>query len=291
MGKFERKFSKYAIKNLSLVLVICYAIGYLISFIDRSGAIIDFISLNPYKILHGQVWRIFTWILMPPSGFDLFTLITLYFYFIIGKSLENTWGEFMYNVYIFLGMLFTVLSTFLIMGYLFLFPNELVNIYGLGEVMAAVARDCVSTYYVTMSIFLAFAATFPESSVLLMFIIPIKVKWLGVFYAAGLAYMAFVSSGYDRTIIVASLLNFVIFYFASRNRMKGTPIQRVKMAKRRHEFNNDMKKATEGISKHKCAICGRTELDSPDLSFRFCSKCNGNYEYCSEHLFTHTHVE
>ena len=43
-------------------------------------------------------------------------------------------------------------------------------------------------------------------------------------------------------------------------------------------------------ARHKCAVCGRTELDAPDLEFRYCSKCAGDHEYCSEHLYTHTHV-
>ena len=46
-----------------------------------------------------------------------------------------------------------------------------------------------------------------------------------------------------------------------------------------------------GVTKHRCAICGRTEADSPDMQFRFCSKCEGNYEYCEEHLYTHKHVK
>ena len=44
------------------------------------------------------------------------------------------------------------------------------------------------------------------------------------------------------------------------------------------------------IAKHKCAICGRTEHDGDDIEFRYCSRCVGNYEYCLEHLYTHTHV-
>ena len=48
-------------------------------------------------------------------------------------------------------------------------------------------------------------------------------------------------------------------------------------------------KSGAGSARHKCAICGRTENDDPNLSFRYCSKCTGNKEYCQDHLFTHTH--
>ena len=42
---------------------------------------------------------------------------------------------------------------------------------------------------------------------------------------------------------------------------------------------------------HKCAVCGRTDKDSPGMEFRYCSKCEGNYEYCMDHLYTHKHVK
>ena len=63
-GKLERKFGKYAIKNLTLVLAICYAVGYFIRMIEPS--VIYYITLDPVKILHGQVWRIISWLLIPP---------------------------------------------------------------------------------------------------------------------------------------------------------------------------------------------------------------------------------
>ena len=136
-----------------------------------------------------------------------------------------------------------------------------------------------------MSIFLAFAATFPDVQVLLMFIIPVKVKWMGVAYAVMLLF-DFMSPGVEHKFAIgASLLNFVVFFFTSRNMMHLNP----KQIHRRHEFKRDVKRST-GITKHKCAICGRTEVDSPELQFRFCSKCDGNYEYCEEHLYTHTHI-
>ena len=95
MSPFERKFGKYAIKNLSFVLVICYAVGYLIQMMAPS--VLFYLTLNPYAIVHGQVWRLFTWILIPPSNQNIFfTLIMLYFYCSIGTSLERTWGTYIY---------------------------------------------------------------------------------------------------------------------------------------------------------------------------------------------------
>lgn len=50
-------------------------------------------------------------------------------------------------------------------------------------------------------------------------------------------------------------------------------------------------KYNAGTMLHKCSICGRTNLTNPELSFRYCSKCEGNHEYCQDHLFTHEHVK
>lgn len=292
MSPFERKFGKYAIQNLSFVLVMCYAVGYLLELFDRSGLLISYLTLNPYAILHGQIWRLVTWVLIPPSSGGLFfTLLMLYFYCSIGTSLERTWGTYRYNVYLFQGMLFTIAGSFLLMGYCYLFKPE-ISLMGMAlsinsprEYFTVIAM-MFSTYYINMSIFLAFAATFPDAQVLLMFIIPIKVKWLGIIYAVMLLFQFFGTNVYGKFAIGASLLNFVVFFLTSRSMMHLNP----KQIHRRQEFKRDVRRST-GITKHKCAICGRTEVDSPQMQFRFCSKCDGNYEYCEEHLYTHTHIK
>lgn len=284
MSNFEKKFGKYAIKNLSLTLIMCYVAGYLIEMV--LPGLFYFLTLNPYAIIHGQVWRLVTWILIPPDSSNLFfVLLMLYFYYSLGTSLERTWGTYRYNVYIFSGMLFTIIGSFLMMGYCYLVrPADMVA-YGPSVFFSAVS-PLFSTYYVNMSIFLAFAATFPEVQVLLMFIIPIKVKVLGIIYGVMLIANFIQGSAYSRFAMAASLFNFVVFWITSKNHIHMSP----KQVKRRQEYRREVKRNT-GVTKHKCAICGRTELDSPDLEFRFCSKCNGNYEYCQEHLFTHQHVK
>lgn len=287
MNKLERKFGRLAVQNLSLYLIICYAFGYLIQM--ANPAFRDFLTLNPYKILHGQVWRLVSWILIPPGSLNVFVIITLFFYYSIGQTLERTWGTFRYNLYLFSGMLFTVIGSFVLMGLLYVLDAGLIAQIG----SAAYFSDAVggglfygfSTYYVNMSIFLAFASTFPDMQVLLMFVIPVKVKWLGVAYAVMLAFEMIGGSFVSRIVIAASLLNFVVFFLTTRNLAYASPRQ----IKRRHEFRSQVRRSA-GVTKHKCAVCGRTELDDPNLEFRFCSKCEGNYEYCQEHLFTHQHV-
>ena len=273
-GNFEKKFGKYAIKNLSLVLIICYACGYVFELI--APGIFQYLYLNPYLILfHGQVWRLITWVIVPPSSFDFFTLLMLYFYYSLGTTLERTWGTYRYNVYIFSGILFTILGAFLLFG------------FGLLEGKLLVGNMVnFSTYYVNMSIFLAFAATYPNMQILLFFFIPIRIKILGIIYGALLLY-EFLAGRVDmKFVIAASLMNFIVFFITGRGKVHMTPRQ----AKRRQEFKREVKKTTR-VTRHKCAICGRTEETNPELEFRFCSKCDGNYEYCQDHLFTHTHVK
>ena len=284
-GRFEKKFGKYAIKNLSLILIICYACGYLFEMLYPD--FLSYLYLNPYEILfHGQVWRLVTWLVVPPSSFDFFTLLMLYFYYSLGTTLERTWGTYRYNVYIFSGVLFTILGAFLLFAYTLVFGGDSgILLWGTYQGYSPLA-SMFSTYYVNMSIFLAFAATYPNMQVLLFFFIPIKIKVMGIIYGALLIYQLIVGGVAIRFVIAASLMNFIVFFFTSRSWMHMSP----KQVKRRQEFKKEVKKTTK-ITRHKCAICGRTEETNPELEFRFCSKCDGNYEYCQDHLFTHTHIK
>lgn len=288
MSNFEKKFGKYAIRNISLVLIMCYVVGYVIELINAN--FLMYLTLNPYAILHGQIWRLVTWIIIPPSSLDpyniIFIGIMLLFYYNIGTSLERTWGTYRYNVYLLSGMLFTVLGSFVWMAIQYVAAGGFIDA-DYASVLFSYASLFFSTYYINMSIFLAFAATFPDVQVLLMFLVPVKVKWLGVLYGLVLVYdFLFAGSLVTKIAIVSSLLNFAIFFFTSRSHIHMSPRQ----MKRRAEFRQDIRRNSK-VTKHKCAVCGQTEDDNPNLEFRYCSKCNGNYEYCQQHLFTHTHVK
>ena len=285
MSNFERKFGKYAIRNISMVLIMCYALGYAIELL--MPGLLYYLTLNPYAVLHGQIWRLVTWVLIPPETSNLFfTLLMLYFYYSLGTTLERTWGTYRYNVYLLSGMLFTIVGSFLLMGYCIIFQTGTIAQYGGANIFFSVVSLYFSTYYINMSIFLAFAATFPEVQVYLMFIIPIKVKVMGIIYGILLVVGFIQGNVYNRFAMAASLLNFIVFWATSRSHIHMSP----KQVKRRQEFRREVKRNT-GETKHKCAVCGRTEADSPDLEFRYCSKCEGNYEYCQEHLFTNQHVK
>lgn len=263
-------------------MIVCYVIGYALMIVNPG--ILNWLSLEPAYILRGQVWRLVTWVLYPPStsGVLWFSIAVLFFYYPIGTSLERTIGTFKYTLYILSGVIFTILGAFIL--YFLLGGNVLVG-------------NVFSTYYISLSTFLAYAMCYPDMQVLLMFIIPVKMKWMAIFYVVIVVYemIQYIMAGawYLVIPIVASLLNFIIFYFGTKDFSRYNPkeIHRRNEFRRAMEPQGRMKSGSGSVTKHKCAICGRTELDDPNLEFRFCSRCNGNYEYCQDHLFTHTHVK
>ena len=280
LNKMERKYGRYAIHNLTKYMIGCYAIGYILLYIGQAfGAnFFQYLLLSPYHIMHGQIWRIVSWILIPPSSSNIiFVLIMLSFYYYLGTSLERTWGAFRYNVYILGGMLCTVIGAFVL--YFLTGPNEM---YSLINGMS------FSTYYINLSIFLAFAMNYPDMEVLFMMIIPIKIKYLALLDVAYLLYDMIRGGWGTRTVIIASLLNFIIYFLMTRNYRRISPQE----IHRKQQFKKAVHpQMTPGGTRHKCAVCGRTEKDGEHLEFRYCSKCNGNYEYCQDHLFTHQHIK
>ena len=279
----ERKYGKYALKNLTLMLIMCYVAGYIIQLINPE--FLMYLNLDISRILHGQVWRLFTWLIIPPAKFDFFTLIMLFFYYSIGTTLEKTWGDWKYNIFLIGGIVFTILGAFLLFGYNSILANGISQsqmIEGLSQISAMY----FSTYYVNMSIFLAYSATFPEMQIYLMMIFPIKVKFLGIIYALLIVYELIATPSIIlKFVIVASLINVLIFLLMNKFRFKSIrtiqkPINKVMV----HKYKSPNKG-------HICKTCGKTDITNPELEFRFCSRCNGNYEYCQEHLFTHEHIK
>ena len=273
LDKMERRFGRYAIRNLTMYLLAGYAIGYLLSF--TMPQLLTYFTLEPALILKGQVWRLLSWVIIPPNDNIIFVIFMMLLYYSLGNTLESYWGAFRYNIYIFSGILFTVIGAFIVNGLIG-------GITGFGSLY--------STYYINMSIFLACASIMPDYQLLLYGIIPVKMKWLAILDVVLLAVDAVQGGLIIRIVIIASLLNFIIFFFCNRNLRGHSPKQAVRRKKFQKQISRPQNQYAGG-AKHRCAVCGRTELDDPTLEFRYCSKCNGNYEYCQDHLFTHEHVK
>ncbi len=330
MDKLERKLGKYAIPNLTLALIIGYALGYIINFVDRARGteFLSLLVLDPWKIIHGQVWRIVTWLIIPPSDTNIiFVLLMMWCCLSIGMALEKTWGTFRYNVYIFGGILFTIIASFASLLYIYLVSSAdgwALFLYGEENGWSSIGQMApwfaFSTYYINVSIYLGFAMTYPNNMVRFMFIIPMKMKWLGIVDVLYMIYLMIMGGAFTRFAVVAALLNIGVFYlinlkkFSIRSRMRKAKFDRAYNAGARRaqqgqftgQWQNtaqyrqsttqagqaqdpNVKMQNPGAARHKCSICGQTEISNPSLEFRYCSKCVGNYEYCQEHLFTHTH--
>ena len=276
--RFSRLHPHFGVPGLMRYIVFGTAFVYLLGEFSSYGAI-SFLAFDWGQILRGEVWRLVTFLFLPAESNPLWLLLSLYFTYFIGTLLEREWGTAKFNLYYFSGAALTVLAG-IISHYAFGYSA----IYGTG--------------YVTTAMFFAFAALYPDMTVLLLFI-PLKVKWLAWFYAArfllqmlvSLLHFDFVSA----LLPVVALLNFLVFFWedlhcaasrrAGRVRHQTSPktIQ-FKAAARAQQ----QKEAQQG-SRHKCAVCGRTDADFPDLEFRYCSRCEGYHCFCTDHIFTHEH--
>lgn len=276
INKLERKFGKYAIPNLMYYIIILYGIGFVINMVNPL-IYINFLSLNAKAILHGQIWRIITFMMQPPSNSIIFVVFALYLYYMIGTNLERAWGAFRFNLYFFTGILGHVLGAILVY-----FTTYIAT--GVGQVYL------LDTTYLNFSLFFAFAAVYPNVQFLIYFIIPVKVKYLA-YINGGFFFLTIITAitNKDWATVLAvtiSLLNFAIYFFTTRNYRNISPREL-----HRKKVYQQQVKQPQNITKHKCAICGRTEENDENLEFRFCSRCDGNYEYCQDHLFTHEHVK
>jgi hypothetical protein len=266
-------------------VIALYTVGFALSLVAPEFYY-QYLSLNIEAVFHGQIWRLVTFLMQPPSSSALFMVFALYLYYMIGRQLEYAWGAFRFNLYFLTGVLFHILAAILV------------------YVITGISFP-LGTFYLNLSLFFAFAALYPNEQFLLFMVIPIKVKYLACLDAAyfGYAILQAFLPAYGGSVFgivykanalaaVVSILNFLIFYVSTRNMKRYSPkeVRRKKAYKKAvHEARREQH--YEGGAKHKCAVCGRTELDDENLEFRYCSKCNGNYEYCQDHLFTHAHVK
>ncbi len=285
MNKLERKFGKYAVRNLIVYILGAYAVGYVIALVFPG--IYSLLGMNPAAICQGQVWRLVTWVCTPPP-LNLFTIFMFIFYYWIGQTLENVWGSFRYNVFIFMGLILMTLGPMLI----YLISGLCLGFENAWNVSA-------ETTYLNWTSFMAFAALFPDQEVRLMFILPIKMKWVAIAEGALLGYRvimyivvavrqpAYAGPALSQAImIILSVLNFLIYFLATRNYKRISP----KEIRRKRKYRKQVRKFQVVGTRHRCAVCGRTEATNPELQFRFCSKCTGNIEYCEDHIYTHEHI-
>jgi len=268
--KLERRYGRYAIRDFMKYIIMLNAVVFVLMYFLRLNILGELLALNPEKILQGEVWRLVTFVFLPPARDLLWIALTLYFYYFVGSSLEGYWGSFKLNVYYILGMLGTVIGAFIVYF-----------TYG--------AAGGVTGTYINLSLFLAMAKVYPDHEIRIYFIIPVKMKYLGWLYWGYLGYTMVTPLPLAVKIAaLISLVNYFIFF-------GGSFIQDVKVRnkvhKKRKQFHTSKVIRPEQFTIHRCTVCGITERDNPDMDFRYCSTCEGDYEYCMDHLKNHTHIK
>ncbi|MCM1149787.1 MAG: hypothetical protein NC319_06850 [Butyricicoccus sp.] len=268
---FCYRHPRFGIPNLMMYIVIGNVIVWLFSMMDTTGALIGYLTFSPRMIMRGQIWRLASFALIPhTSGF--FALIAFYFYYFIGSTIEREWGSGKFTIYFLTGMLLTIIYGFVI--------------YFVRGISVSVSAE-----FIYLSMFFTFATLYPDMQVLLFFIIPIKMKWLGIVDAVFFVYQVLVLPFPLNLLPVVAVLNYLLFCggwlfdFLRPARVQQrrntvnfkSEVRRIKYEQAHKPYNR------------KCGVCGRTDTDYPDLEFRYCSRCAGYHCFCIDHINSHVH--
>lgn len=263
LNKLERKLGRFAIKNLMTYIVMLNAAAFVLIYLDlyilQTGILYSKMVLIPELVLKGEIWRLVTFLAIPPSLSLMWVFFTLYFYYMVGGALESEWGTFKFNAYYFLGILATIAVSFIF-------------------------NVAVEPIYINLSLFLAFARIYPNYELLIFFILPVKVKYLALIEWAFIAFTILTGSTASKLTAIISIINFFIFF--GPDILSGAKTNK-QVHHNRQRFRSDIPK---DFTYHKCTVCGKTEKDDPELEFRYCDKCEGDYEYCMEHVKNHEHI-
>ena len=266
IDRFCSNHPRFGIPNLAMYIAIGQVIVGVADLLMQGWLTAMMMFVSPY-ILGGQVWRLLTFILVPNSTNPFYLLLGSYVIYWTGQMLEREWGTAKFSLFYLCGVVWTILGG-LILG-------------------------LASIYYIHLSFFLVIATMYSEMQVLFMFVVPIKMKWLALLDVALILLNAVEVGPYSILLAVPSFINYFIFTWSVWSMKLGFVRRRAdpqvinfKRAQRQAE-----KKAREtGGYMHKCAVCGVTDQDDPNMEFRYCSKCDGYHCYCANHITNHIHI-
>ena len=280
LTRFSYDHPNFGIPNLMTYLIAANVSIFVFDLIG-GGSLTSMLCLDPAAVLSGQVWRLFTFVLVPTSMKPIWFAISMFFYYSLGTTMEREWGTPKFTLFYLTGALLTLLAAF--SSHLLL---RSIWIYGTG------------LYYIHRSLFLAFATLHPDAPMLFYFVIPIKAKWLAALWLFLEVYDIISLPSYLLPILVLPLLSAILNYLLYFWQDIGSLFGRVQI-QRQHQRSAqtiNIQKAQKELRErrgylHKCAVCGITDQDDPNMEFRYCSKCNGYYCYCADHINSHVHVQ
>lgn len=277
INKVERKFGRFSVSGIVRVIAGFQFLVWCLLWFDRG--FLKYLVLDPSKIMHGEVWRVVSFALVPSwqsAGMDaageatylpsFWTLIAIYFLFFIGEGLEQAWGSFKTNLYVFGGILGCVLGAFV--TYL-LFIQEPSDLFAF----------IISTYASTAlfsSILFAFACFYPNLEIRLMLVIPIKMKWVALMNA-GFILLSIIRPG-SMLFTIFTLCALSAFFIVYVPQLLFYLKHRSTVAARKARFESGRISDEEPL--HRCDKCGTTDLESPELEFRVSSDGQDLCENC-----------
>lgn len=271
--KLERKFGKYYIPNLMEIILFGSLAVYLLS-VTVIPNLLNMLYLDPSKVIKGEVWRLITFVFVPGSGGNsILIILNLYFMYLIGMALESYWGGFKFNVYFFINYFLTIIACMLT---------------GIPDV---VMTNVLSIPGFSISLYLAYATLCPDATFYLFFILPIKAKVMLYINWAIIILQAveFLINGSLLGVVLTfvPVVNYLIFFGPSTVKEKKERKNNViRMKDYKKKMNSTKKPYT-----HKCTVCGLTDIDDPDMDFRYCGECDGKHAYCSKHIKNHKHIK
>ena len=266
--RFLYKHPNFGIPRLMLYIIIGNALVFLFSMMDRTGMLSWWLCLSPAQLLKGEVWRLLTFVFVPNSS-GIWLIIELYFYYMIGTTLERAWGAGKFTVYYLCGMAVTI-------------------VYSILAALITGRSTLITGSYLNLSMFFVYATLWPDNQVLLLFFIPVKVKWLAWFWAA--FYVLSMILG--KTLLpLVGFINY--FLFCGNELIASLRFLKMRGSASATRFRRNVKRAENRQASQnytrKCAVCGRTDTDYPELEFRYCSHCVGYHCFCSDHIHSHVH--
>ncbi|MDG2224223.1 MAG: hypothetical protein P8L85_22770 [Rubripirellula sp.] len=258
LDRLDRIVRPIAIPNLTQVLIAGQVIVLVASLLDGNAKMLERLPLVWESVFQGEGWRLLSFLFVPFSTSPIWLFFSCYIFFIFGNSLQSVWGYVRYNTFMWLGIILTIAA-------------------------AAIAPDQqVSSRFLYMSVFLAFATYNPNFELRLFFVIPVKVKFLA-YIQVGFYLLALVSGPMAaRAMVLASIGNYLVFFAPML-------FQQIRNKQRQVQWEAKQNKITNE-PRHTCTTCGVNSNIDPKMSFRYCSKCDGERAYCEAHLRDHQHV-
>ena len=272
---------RFGVPNLMMYIIAGKVLVWLVYLMDTSGSLLSLLTYNPYLVLRGQVWRLVTFALIPDTLSPLWFALQMLFYYYIGNSLEQEWGSARFTLYYLTGMLATILFGFICLPF--------------GFVIQA------SSYYLNLAMFFSYALLFPETWVRIYFLIPVKIKWLGWLQAVFFVWEVFFGFRLPGSLLpVVGVINVLFFCWdeisGPLRGLRGNMRSRSSgFAREGSGFRQETRREARGDSaapyQRKCSVCGKTDVDHPDLDFRYCSRCEGYHCFCADHIYNHRHYD